>query len=127
MLGIYEPNIIPNLKGNIEYLRLKAKKKGIGELFINHFAKLNLFDGFYVLFSLNDLHHLIINKKKTYIFNEILYKFNSLKERDLNLFQFNGNILSDNPENNESIIFDYDFSNYFKKILKIFLFFSLIK
>ena len=130
VLGIYEQNIIPNLKENIEYLRLKAKKKGIGELFIiafihenliNHFAKLNLFDGFYVLFSLNDLHHLIINKKKTYIYTEILYKFNSLKERDLNLFQFNGNILSDNPENNESIIFDYYSPDQYYMINKLII------
>ena len=114
VLGIYKPNKIPKIKEAIKFWRLKAKKYGIGELFIlaflhensiNHFKKINLFDGYYEFFSLNDLNHHIIRQQKNYIYTEILYKISSLKEAKSNLFEFRGNILDDYPENNESLIF----------------------
>lgn len=130
VLGIYKPNKIQNLKKTIKFLRQKAQKFGLGKLFIlaflhensiNHFAKLNSFDGYYEFFSIANLNHHIINQKKTYIYGEILYKLNKLKKRDLNLYQFSGNILDDNSEKNESFIIDYYSPEQFYMINKIII------
>ena len=130
VLGIYKPNKIANLKEAIDFLRLKAIKYGIGKLFIlaffnensiNHFEKIGLFDGYYEFLSINDLKHHFRNQKKTYIYSEIIYKLASLKEENLNLFQFRGNILENNAENNESLVFDYYSPEQFYMINKIII------
>ena len=130
VLGIYKPNKIVNLNKAIKYWRLEAKKYGIGELFIlaflhensiSHFENIILFDGYYEFFSINDLKNHIINKKKTYIYSEILYKLFDLKEENLNIFQFRGNIIDNNSGNNESLIFDYYSPEQFYMINKIII------
>ena len=130
VLGIYKPNKIQNLKEVIDFLRLKAEKYGIEKLFIlafinensiNKFEKNDLFDGYYKFLSINDLNHHILNQKKTYIYTEILYKLASLKEENISLFQFKGNILDDNSENNETVIFDYYSPEQFYMINKIII------
>ena len=111
-------------------MRLKAKKYGIGKLFIlaffhensiNHFEKIDLFDGLYEFLSINDLKHHFLNQKKTYIYSEIIYKLASLKEENLNLFQFKGNIIDNNSENNELLVFDYYSPEQFYMINKIII------
>ena len=87
ILGLYEPNKIPNLKKTIEIWRETSKQIGIGEIFIlisinnnktQDFQKLNLFDATYEFPPRNSFQNNRIPNKRTFIYSELLYKSLSL-------------------------------------------------
>ena len=94
ILGLYEPNKVPNLRKTMEIWRQKSRQYGIGEIFIlisinynktEDFQKLNLFDGAYEFPPRNSFGNHRIPKKNTLIYSELLYKSRDLNETNLDL------------------------------------------
>jgi hypothetical protein len=82
-LGIYEPFEIKKLSKMIRNIREKSQEYKIGEIFIlvclntkkiNKILNLNLFDGAYEFPSQNSLGNFKVKYKKTFIYNELIYK-----------------------------------------------------
>ena len=97
VIGLYEPNKIPNLTNTISIWREKSKVIGIGEIFILicinrnktlDYQNLNLFDAAY---EFPPRHCFLNNRvaiKKTLIYSELLYKSNLLNETNTNYQKF---------------------------------------
>ena len=121
VLGLYEPNKIPNLKEVTTIWRQKSREYGIGEIFIlicinnnktQDFQNLNLFNATYEFPPRNSFQNHRIPNKKTFIYSELLYKSLYLDETkaDFNLLPFfRGSMLEwDNcPRMNKCEIFDH--------------------
>ena len=95
ILGLYEPNKIPNIKKTIEIWRKTSRKIGIGELFIlicinnnktQDFQNLNLFDASYEFPPRNSFQNRRIEYNKTFIYSysELLYKSLNLNDSSIN-------------------------------------------
>ena len=94
ILGLYEPNKVPNLREVIKIWRQKSRQFGIGEIFIlisinynklEKFQNLNLFDAAYEFPPRNSFHNHRIPGKKTLIYSELLYKSSNLNESNFNI------------------------------------------
>ena len=121
ILGLYEPNKVPNLREVIKIWRQKSRQFGIGEIFIlisinynklEKFQNLNLFDAAYEFPPRNSFHNHRIPGKKTLIYSELLYKSKNLNESNFNLHKllfFRGSMIEwDNcPRMNTCEIFDH--------------------
>ena len=97
VIGLYEPNKIPNLKTTISIWREKSRNIGIGEIFILicinrnktlDFQKLNLFDAAYEFPPRNSFKNNRVSMKKTLIYSELLYISNHLNETNTNFQKF---------------------------------------
>ena len=97
VLGLYEPNKIPNLKEVIKIWREKSRDFGIGEIFIlicinnnktQDFLDLNIFNASYEFPPRNLFKLKTIFNKKTFIYSELLYKSRYLNETDINIKRF---------------------------------------
>ena len=97
VLGLYEPNKIPNLQQTMTIWREKSRDLGIGEIFIlicinrnksQDFQDLNLFNASYEFPPRNSFQNNRIFHKKTLIYSELLYKSRDLNETNLNLKKF---------------------------------------
>ena len=120
VLGLYEPNKIPNLKQTITIWREKSRELGIGEIFIlisinqnktEDFQNLNLFNASYEFPPRNIQPLYKIFKKKTFIYSELIYKsitFNETKTNFKKFPFFRGSMVEwDNcPRTNKCGIFD---------------------
>ena len=121
VLGLYEPNKIPNLKQTITIWREKSRELGIGEIFIlisinqnktEDFQNLNLFNASYEFPPRNIQPLYRIFKKKTFIYSELIYKsinFNETKTNSKKFPFFRGSMVEwDNcPRTNKCGIFDH--------------------
>ena len=97
VIGLYEPNKIPNLKNTISIWREKSKAIGIGEIFILicinrnktlDFQNLNLFDAAYEFPPRHSFQNNRVAIKKTLIYSELLYKNNLFNETNTNFQKF---------------------------------------
>ena len=97
VLGLYEPNKIPNLRKTISIWRKKSRQLGIGEIFIlicinrnktQDFQNLNLFNASYEFPPRNSFQNNRILNKRTLIYSEILYQTNFLNVTDANFTKF---------------------------------------
>ena len=121
VLGLYEPNKIPNIANVIGIWREKSREFGIGEIFIiisinrnrtQDFQNLDLFNASYEFPPRNSFQNNRILIKKTLIYSELLYKSKHLDETTMNLKKFpffRGSMVEwDNcPRINNCEIFDY--------------------
>jgi hypothetical protein len=121
ILGLYEPDKVPNIRNTIEIWRQKSRQFGIGEIFIlisinynkiEKYQNLSLFDAAYEFPPRNSFHNHRIPDKKTLIYPELLYKSKNLDESNFNLqnlFFFRGSMVEwDNcPRMNNCEIFDH--------------------
>ena len=86
IIGIYEPNKIPNLRKTIQIWRKKSRELAIGEIFIlicinsnktEDFQNLDLFNASYEFpprNSLKDNHRILKNETLIYFYPELIYK-----------------------------------------------------
>lgn len=121
ILGLYEPNKIPNLRQTIEIWRNKSVEYGIGEIFIlicinnnktQDFEKLNLFNATYEFPPRNSFQNHRIPNKRTFIYTELLYKSFYFNDSQINITKlpfFRGIMLEwDNcPRMNNCEIFEH--------------------
>ena len=121
VLGLYEPNKIPNLKKTMMIWRQKSREYGIGEIFIlisinnnktQNFLGLNLFNAAYEFPPRNSFHKNRIPNKKTFIYTQLIYNSQNFDENNANFKQlpfFRGSMVEwDNcPRTNNCEIFDY--------------------
>ena len=119
VLGIYNPNIIPKLKGKILKMRQKARELKIGELYIiyakndlDNSYDIKLFDGAYKS-PPNDIKqiHLTKNQRENYFYYYGLFYTNLISEKkanNLNLYK-GSTVEWDNSaiNNNNKIFGDY--------------------
>ena len=131
VLGIHEPKKIQNLQHIIKLLKLKAKKIGIGELFIIVFAKdnsINYYPNFNFSnslekFNLNDFY---IIDENNFLNNDII----NYKRKELNFshYKLDMKIFHHNLKNKESYLIDYNFSpEQFYMFIKIILEYNMKK
>ena len=121
VLGLYEPNKVPNINETIKIWRQKSREYGIGEIFIlicinnnktQDFQKFKLFDATYEFPPRNSFQNHRIPLKRTFIYSELLYKSLNFNEKNANfklLPFFRGSMIEwDNcPRMNNCEIFDH--------------------
>ena len=118
-LGIYEPFEITKLNKMIQNFREKSKEYEIGEIFIlvclnkkkiNKIFNLNIFDGAYDFPSQNSLGNFKVKFKKTFIYNELIYKnseYNYANSKNFSFFRCSMPQLDNCPCLKKKDIFDY--------------------
>ena len=121
ILGIYEPNKIPNLPKTIQIWRKKSIELGIGEIFIlicindgkiQDFQNFNLFDAAYEFPPRTSFQKHRIPNKRTLIYAEVLYNSYYFNDTNINISKlpfFRGLMLEwDNcPRTKYGTIFDH--------------------
>ena len=121
ILGLYEPNKIPNLRETMDIWREKSRQYGIGDIFIlicinnnktQDFQNLNIFDATYEFPPRNSFQNHRIANKHTFIYSELLYKSRDLNEEKADFKRlpfFRGSMIEwDNcPRMNNCEIFDH--------------------
>ena len=124
IIGLYEPNKIPNLQKTIEIWRQESRKIGIGEIFIliclnnnktKDFQNMNLFDASYEFPPRNSFqnHRMEHNKTFIYSYSELLYKSFKFNNSSINITKlpfFRGTMLE--WDNCPRISFCVVFNNY---------------
>ena len=132
IIGLYEPNKIPNLQKTIEIWRQSSREIGIGEIFIliclnnnktQDFQKMNLFDASYEFPPRNSFQNrrMVTNQTYIYSYTELLYNsynFNDSCLNNTNFHLFRGAMLE--WDNCPRINFCVDFYNYSPQQFYIF-------
>jgi len=135
ILGIYEPNKIPNLPKTIQIWRKKSIELGIGEIFIlicindgkiQDFQNFNLFDAAYEFPPRTSFQKHRIPNKRTLIYAEVLYNSYYFNDTNINISKlpfFRGLMLEwDNcPRNKYGTIFDHYSPEQFYMFNKIII------
>ena len=135
ILGIYEPNKIPNLPKTIQIWRKKSIELGIGEIFIlicindgkiQDFQNFNLFDAAYEFPPRTSFQKHRIPNKRTLIYAEVLYNSYYFNDTNINISKlpfFRGLMLEwDNcPRNKYGAIFDHYSPEQFYMFNKIII------
>jgi len=131
VLGIHEQKKIQNLQHIIELLKLKAKKIGIGELFIMVFQKNKLFNYTQNVYFANTLEKFFLNDfyiidENNILNNDVInYK---LKDLNFSRNKLDMKIFPNNLINKESHVFEYNFSpEQFYMFIKIIIEYNIKK